>query len=126
MRNSVIIVCLFLSLSCFGQVKDSIRFYKKMPHWSSNGKLTWQRDTVCYKIFLSNFDLYKSFDKYYPYLYKYKDNKGEEHYFFIREKDIKFSNKDKKVEIKMYDESSEEISVYKVSKDSIFSFKLNN
>jgi hypothetical protein len=124
MRNSVIIVCLFLSLSCFGQDKDSIRFYKEMPHYSSNGKLTWQRDTVCYKIFLSNFDLYKSSNKEYPYLYKYKDNKGEEHYFFIRQKDIEI--KGKKVEIKMYDESSEEISVYKMSKDSIFSFKLNN
>ena len=123
MKYSLIIVFLFLSLSCFGQNEDKLRFYKDMPHYSSAG-VVWQRDTICYERFLPNIDLYKSSNKEYPYLYKHIDTKKEVHYFFIRQKDINIEGK--KIQIRMFDESGMDVNVYKMSKDSVFSFQLNN
>lgn len=105
------------------QGQEVIRFNSKMPYCDSN-KITWKTDTLVYKRIYSEIDLYKSSFENYPYMYKYEDSKKEIHYFFIRKKDITFNKN--KIEVNLYDDSNLEIQVFKMTKNLVFSFKLND
>lgn len=124
MKRINLLILLFLSLSCFGQNKERIRFYKEIPYCSSKG-MVWKKDTLSYYKIFSEVNLYKSDYKEYPYLYVYIDKNRQKEYYFIREKDIVI--KEKEVKINMFDDSNDEIFIYKIYKSGlIFSFKLNN
>lgn len=118
----LILIGLFIALSCPGQEQALFTFSLDIPHYTQNG-IIWKKETIRYYNFHPEFDLYKSLSREFPYMYKFVDKNKEDHYVFVRENEI-YIGKDR-IEITKCDDSDYKVSVFLKKNNVSFSFELN-